>query len=166
MAGRQQWVAEKTLCVIGCSLVLLGSVFIGPLPFLPLEPRLWLVILALFLIGLGLSAKLVSSFVDCVNHNIRVRKYPDGTTTYGLVSALFFSSCSIGAFVGPSAGGFFLEKFRYRSASLYILVTEAVMLLLFLVARLRLKPWSSDPSDSGEKSPLLASRRFSKSLVI
>jgi hypothetical protein len=78
--------------------VLLGSIFVGPLPFIDFQPQLWIIIVSLLVIGLGLSAKLVSSFVDCINHNIRVRNYADDMSTYGMVSAVFFSSCSVGEF--------------------------------------------------------------------
>lgn len=137
--------SEKTLCLAGCVLVLLGSVFIGPLPFFSFEPQLWLIIVALLVIGLGLSAKLVSSFVDCLHHSIQVRKFPDDAATYGMVSALFFSSCSIGACVGPSVGGFLLEHFGYRAASYFILIVEVLMVLMFVVSRLR------QPTDSSRR---------------
>ena len=58
---------------------------------------LWIIIVSLLLIGLGQSAKLVSSFVGTLNHTIKVRGYPDDRSTYGMVSALFFSSCSLGS---------------------------------------------------------------------
>lgn len=122
---------------MGCFLVLIGSIFVGPVPFLGFEPNLWVIVCALLVIGLGLSAKLVSSFVDAVNHNIKVRKYPDDTATYGMVSALFFSSCSVGAFCGPSAGGFLLDHFGFRCASLYILLMEILMITFFFVIRYR-----------------------------
>ena len=159
---------EKTICLTGCVLVFLGSVFIGPLPFIPFEPELWIIILSLLTIGLGLSAKLVSSFVDAINHNIRIRNYPDDMSTYGMVSALFFSSCSVGAFIGPSAGGYLLEHFGYRSSSLYIFTVEAVMILLFIVAKIRQKKLPEDVSNKIEKmrsgsfmSSCSRSRRYS-----
>lgn len=123
--------------MIGCFLVLIGSVFVGPLPFLGFEPNLWVIVCALLVIGLGLSAKLVSSFVDAINHNLKVRKYPDDVATYGMVSALFFSSCSVGAFVGPSAGGFMLDHFGFRWASMYIVVMEILMITFFFIIRFR-----------------------------
>lgn len=118
------------------------------------KPQLWIIIVSLLVIGLGLSAKLVSSFVDCINHNIRVRNYADDMSTYGMVSAVFFSSCSVGAFIGPSAGGYLLEHFGYRAASIYILVTEAVMITLFVVARIR-----QSARDRDRKTGSISSRR-------
>lgn len=95
--------------------------------------------MALLIIGLGLSAKLVSSFVDCLNYNIKVRGFPNDITTYGLVSALFFSSCSVGAFIGPSAGGYLLDHFGYRASSLYIVTVDALMIVLFIGYKIHLR---------------------------
>lgn len=108
------------------------------------DRKLWVIITSMLVIGLGLSAKLVSSFVDCLNYNIKVRGYPDEMSTYGMVSALFFSSCSVGAFIGPSAGGYLLEHFGYRWSSLYIVTIDAVMIILFVAYKLRQKYSNSE----------------------
>lgn len=99
--------------------------------------QLWLIIVSLLFIGLGLSAKLVSSFVACLNHSVSVRGYPNDSATHGLVSALFFSSCSVGAFIGPSAGGYLLDHFGYRWATLFIVITDLFMILLLVISKLR-----------------------------
>jgi len=55
-----------------------------------------MVITSLVLVGIGMSGKLVSSFVAARNETILRRKFPDNAATYGLISAMFFSSGSIG----------------------------------------------------------------------
>ena len=128
---------EKALCLIGCTLVFTGAIFIGPLPLVPFEPQLWLIVLSLCAIGLGLSAKLVSSFVDAMNHSIKVRGYPNDTSTYGMVSALFFSSCSVGACTGPITGGYLLDHFGYRHATWFIVGVDLLMIIFFVLYKLK-----------------------------
>lgn len=55
-----------------------------------------MVITSLVLVGIGMSAKLVSSFVSARNETIERRHFPDNPITYGMISAMFFSSGSIG----------------------------------------------------------------------
>ena len=77
-----------------------------------------------------------------------------------MVSAVFFSSCSVGAFIGPSAGGYLLEHFGYRAASMYILVTEAVMITLFIVARIR----QAGREREGKRNYSTLRRRYSQTI--
>jgi MFS family permease len=126
----------KTLCLFGCIFNVIGSAIIGPLPWFAIGPQLWLIMVALMIIGLGISAKLVTGFVDAINYSIKERGLPDDMTTYGMVSAMFFSSCSVGAFIGPSAGGYLLDNYSYRQASVYLLVIDVLMVALFVVFKI------------------------------
>ncbi|KAI1305388.1 MFS-type transporter SLC18B1 [Halotydeus destructor] len=150
---------EKTICLMGCCLCVIGSLIIGPLPWFDLEPKLWLILVALAIIGLGISAKLVTGFVDAFTYSIKVRGLPDDMSTYGLVSAMFFSSCSIGAFIGPSAGGYLLDHYDYRTSSIYLLVIDIAMMLLFCVFKL-VKGYES--RNVPDREPLLRERRISR----
>jgi MFS family permease len=67
-------------------------------------------------------------------------------STYGMVSALFFSSCSVGAFIGPSAGGYLLDNFGYRWSSMYIVLLDAIMIILFVLYKLQQKYSNSELS--------------------
>lgn len=86
---------EKTLMLAGSVVCVIGTLFIGPLPFFSFEPQLWLIIVALIVIGFGISAKLVTGFVDAISHSIKRRGLPDDMTTYGMVSAMFFSRSAV-----------------------------------------------------------------------
>lgn len=83
---------EKALMLTGSVLCVVGCLFIGPLPLFAFDAQLWLIIVSLIVIGLGMSAKLVTGFVDAINYSIKVRGLPDDMTTYGMVSAMFFST--------------------------------------------------------------------------
>ncbi|GIY29287.1 MFS-type transporter SLC18B1 [Caerostris extrusa] len=107
----------------GSTMVCVGLLFIV---------LLWTVIGSLVLIGFGLSAKLVSSFVGALKSTIS-RGFPDNLATYGMVSALFSTSCSIGAFVGPSIGGLLLDTTGYRMGTVVIFALEAAFLIILLL---------------------------------
>ncbi|CAG2113575.1 unnamed protein product [Medioppia subpectinata] len=144
----------KKLSLFGSLLCLIGFTFIGPLDFIPLQTELWLVILSLVFIGLGIASKLVTAFISALHDSIHRRGFADDISTYGLVSAMFFCACSIGAFIGPSLGGFLLDRIGYRKAILVILVVDIVMVLFHLIYMTARRLQKSDRDD--ELRPLLA----------
>ena len=70
---------------------------------------------------------MVCSFMDALDDSIKRRGFKNDVSTYGLVSAMFFTSCSIGAFIGPSMGGFLLETLEYRRATYLIFGIDVCM---------------------------------------
>ncbi|CAG2172886.1 unnamed protein product [Oppiella nova] len=120
----------KKLSLFGSILCLIGFTFIGPLDFIPIEPELWIIIVSLVFIGLGIASKLVTAFISALHDSIHRRGFADDISTYGLVSAMFFCACSVGAFIGPSLGGFLLDRIGYRKAILVILIVDILMVFL------------------------------------
>lgn len=86
----------KMFILFGCALDAVGFALLGPLPIVPYRTSLLLVIIALVFIGVGHSAKLVAAPVDALKDAIGKRGFPDDMSTYGLVSAMYFTSNSIG----------------------------------------------------------------------
>ena len=74
-----------------------------------------------------MASKLVTAFISSLHDSIHRRGFPDDISTYGMVSAMFFTACSIGAFIGPSLGGFLLETIGYRKGLLVIFMTDIAM---------------------------------------
>ena len=92
-----------------------------------------------------MASKLVTAFISAMHDSIHRRGLPNDITTYGLVSAMYFSANSIGldydkliltkqkliqmfrAFVGPSFGGFLLEATGYRKATFFILIIDILL---------------------------------------
>jgi len=152
---------------LGCGLDVLGYAIIGPLPFLPLETSLPLVVGALVLVGVGTSAKLVAAPVDALKEATGRRGLSDDMSTYGLVSAMYTASNSIAAFVGPSVGGFLLDNVGYRTGSYMIFGMDAILLVLVLlymllrrlglVSRPQAPHYDSNVAD--EERPILHDRR-------
>ncbi|XP_054157220.1 MFS-type transporter SLC18B1-like [Oppia nitens] len=126
-------ISPKKLCIIGYLLCTVGYLFIGPQFFIPIEPQLWLIVVSLIFIGLGLASKLITAFISTLNDSINRRGFPDDMSTYGLVSAMYFSANSIGAFIGPTLGGFLLDTIGYRNSTLVILIIDLILLTLLVI---------------------------------
>ncbi|GFT51678.1 MFS-type transporter SLC18B1 [Nephila pilipes] len=139
------WLCDKkcnslTLSLVGCCINIFSLLLIGPAPFIKEEPAIWIVIISLFLMGLGLGAKLVCAFTGCLQDTMN-RGLPPDLSTYGLVSSMIASSQSLGAFMGPSVGGYLLETVGYQKSSMALLVLETVLILLLVVSIATRKNW-------------------------
>ncbi|GFR28551.1 MFS-type transporter SLC18B1 [Trichonephila clavata] len=106
--------------------------------------------------GLGLGAKLVCAFTGCLQDTVN-RGLPPDLSTYGLVSSMIASSQSLGAFVGPSIGGYLLETLGYQRSSMTLLVLEIFLIILLIVSIANRKKWIKSvevtKSEKPEKSP-------------
>ncbi|XP_077516656.1 MFS-type transporter SLC18B1-like [Amblyomma americanum] len=120
-------VRTKELGILGCILLCCCLVLIGPAPFIPLPTAIWSVMLALALFGLGSGGTIVSSFVGSFRDTLK-RGFPDDLSTYGLVSSVFTVSHSMGAFVGPTLGGYLLEVIGYRMGTMVLLGNELLLI--------------------------------------
>ena len=56
--------------------------------------------------------------------------FPDRIETYALISGLFTSLYSAGAFIGPSVGGAIAEHVSFRGASIFPLSIEIAIFVL------------------------------------
>ena len=141
----------RVLILFGSIMCATGIIFLGPLPFFNLEPKLPIIVLSLFIIGLGIAAKMVCAFLDAMNDSINRQALPNTVATYGLVSAMFFSSCSVGAFLGPTLGGFLIDTIHYRNATLFLLAIEIIMIIFGLCFSIK--------SSNKPAQPLLISQK-------
>ncbi|OXA37015.1 MFS-type transporter SLC18B1 isoform X2 [Folsomia candida] len=138
--------------LFGAILIFTGFLLIGPAPFIPIDTIVWVTAVGLVIMGLGLSAILVASFLYCLSESM-TNGLPDNISTYGVISGLWTSAVSLGAFVGPSIGGFLYDEFSFRPATYYVLGTQALVVLVIIVY-LFMKPKRSSSGD-GENVPLL-----------
>lgn len=137
----------RVLCLVGCIFCLVGFIIIGPLPIVNAEPSLPGIIIALVFIGIGTGVKLVAALVGSFRYSIDELGMPDNKSTFGVCSSIYHTSTSVGAFLGPSLGGFLVERFDYRPSS-YLLFTFELALIIGLVAflvdrRFRKTPYQS-----------------------
>ncbi|XP_022254884.1 MFS-type transporter SLC18B1-like, partial [Limulus polyphemus] len=116
----------RLLCLVGCVICFISLLLVGPVPFFNFEADLWLIILALSLLGLGLSAKLVCTFAIALQ-DATDRGFPDDVSTYGMIGGLFACVSSIGAFIGPSLGGYLLDTTGYEYGTLVLVTLEAIL---------------------------------------
>ncbi|XP_054708278.1 MFS-type transporter SLC18B1-like [Uloborus diversus] len=143
------------LSLIGCFINITSLLLIGPAPFFNMEPKLSVVITSLVLLGFGLGAKLVCAFSGTLQDTID-RGLPPDLSTYGLISSMIASSQSLGAFVGPSLGGYLMDSFGFRNASMALLILETFLVFLLIISLLSGKKRRKTTSISEviEKNPI------------
>ncbi|KAJ7990817.1 hypothetical protein DPEC_G00290850 [Dallia pectoralis] len=107
---------RPALMVTGGLTTAIGFLFLGPVPILQIESKLWLLVLMLAVIGLSLSMSAIPTFPEiltCAFEN----GFEDGLSTLGLVSGLFGAVWSIGMFSGPTLGGFITQHLSFEWAA-------------------------------------------------
>lgn len=127
------WVAKKwsnAYCLIYLGLVLLtcSFVFVGPLPFLPIEPSIYNVIFSQACFGVGMGILFVLSFDDCVKES--KKHLPNNDSTMATISALYTSSYALGTSLGPLIAGQLVERFGYRTATIPMVLIMILLIVL------------------------------------
>lgn len=123
----------RYLCLVGCMFCVAGYVIIGPLPFIHAKSSLTLITIALILIGIGTGVKLVAALVGSFKYSIEDLGMPDNKSTFGVCSSIYHTSTSIGAFLGPSIGGYLIDKFTYRPGTYFLFYFELILLIGLMV---------------------------------
>ncbi|KAJ1523716.1 hypothetical protein ONE63_001550 [Megalurothrips usitatus] len=122
----------KVATILGCLLIMVGFSLVGPAPFIPAKTVLSMTAVGLVLHGLGIAAQLVASFTDALRTSI-AHGFPNNLETYGLISGLWTSTFALGAFIGPSVGGFLLEHVGFSYGSLFVVGLNAVVCVMVMV---------------------------------
>ncbi|NXF96704.1 S18B1 protein, partial [Eubucco bourcierii] len=107
---------RKWLLVSGGLITALCYFMLGPAPVLHIESQLWMFVLMLVLIGFSLGMCAIPVFpeiLQCAYEN----GFEEGLSLLGLTSGLFSAMWSLGAFAGPTFGGFLNEKLGFEWAS-------------------------------------------------
>ncbi|KAK2155600.1 hypothetical protein LSH36_236g04048 [Paralvinella palmiformis] len=127
---------SKVILIVGYFVAGLSYIFLGPAPFLPIaNNHIWLVIICLAASGLGLGTMVI---------------------TFQIITK------GTQAFLGPTFGGYLIDKVEFQMASTYLGFSLIAVGLLYLVYCLILKITdarmthdTSEPSDSQSESSLL-----------
>ncbi|XP_046393068.1 MFS-type transporter SLC18B1-like [Ischnura elegans] len=123
--------ASTALC-LGHAFVAVSYFATGPAPFFPELPTiLWLSICGLIIHGIGTGFILVPAFVDGMASALS-GGFPDGISTYSLVSGLWASSFAFGAFAGPSIGGLLFDAVGFRNGSMVVSSMHTLCILVHL----------------------------------
>ncbi|CAL1534911.1 unnamed protein product [Lymnaea stagnalis] len=134
------------LIILGNLMCGIGFLFIGPSPLLPFLPfELWIIILGLIMVGAFFGTLVVPS-MKCMLIGAIDIGFENNLDTFGVVSGLFNSVFSIGAFTGPMLAGVLVEEIGFRYGTTVVTgINFAVMLLCasyFIIRRL-LRPSKS-----------------------
>ncbi|NXX90498.1 S18B1 protein, partial [Centropus bengalensis] len=107
---------RKWLLIAGSLITALCFFMLGPAPILHIESQLWMFVLMLVFIGFSLGMSAIPVFPEIL-HCAHENGFEEGLSLLGLVSGLFNAMWSLGAFVGPTLGGFLNEKLGFEWAS-------------------------------------------------
>ncbi|NXC48463.1 S18B1 protein, partial [Penelope pileata] len=154
---------RKWLLVSGGLITALSFFLLGPAPVLHIESQLWMFVLMLVLIGFSLGMSAIPVFpeiLQCAYEN----GFEEGLSLLGLVSGLLGAMWSLGAFIGPTLGGFLNEKLGFEWASAIQggwALLSGLATGIFYIAEATRKSSSSSlqnpPGDNEERSNLLGS---------
>ncbi|XP_072499481.1 MFS-type transporter SLC18B1 isoform X6 [Notamacropus eugenii] len=127
---------RKWLLVSGNIITAVCYMLLGPVPILHIESQLWLLVLVLVVNGISAGMSIIPTFpevLSCAYEN----GFEEELSTLGLVSGLFGAMWSLGAFIGPTLGGFLYEKIGFEWAAaiqgLWALITGLAMGLYYIV---------------------------------
>ncbi|XP_014795288.1 PREDICTED: MFS-type transporter SLC18B1 [Calidris pugnax] len=107
---------RKWLLVSGGLITALCFFMLGPAPVLHIKSQLWMFVLVLVFIGFSLGMSAIPLFPEML-HCAYENGFEEGLSLLGLVSGLFNAMWSLGAFAGPTIGGFLTEKLGFEWAS-------------------------------------------------
>ncbi|KAL9988702.1 hypothetical protein ACROYT_G003178 [Oculina patagonica] len=149
------WICDKTgkprlIIIIGAVFVVIGVLMLGPAPFITFLPqrKVWLVCVAMALLGIAISAYQVPCMPDMLE-TAREHGMPDDISTHGVLSGIFNAMASIGAFLGPTVSGLTENYVSFQWSTVVlagILGLQIIVLALFTLfdqGRKRIRKYST-----------------------
>ncbi|KJH44148.1 transporter, major facilitator family protein [Dictyocaulus viviparus] len=98
--------------IFGSVATVVSMVMIGPSPLLSMNKSLIMIGLSLAILGVAAGALYIPTFQSCLDA-VKDNGYDDSFQTYGCVSGVFQSAFALGGFMGPTVGGFAVEKIGF-----------------------------------------------------
>ncbi|XP_025017265.1 MFS-type transporter SLC18B1-like [Tetranychus urticae] len=126
-------VSPKVMNLICCPITLIGALFVGPIPIINIEPKVWTIILSLVFIGIGEAGRALCGFVSIKKDTITRRGFFESIETYGLITSTFLSCTSVGYSIGPSVGGVLLGAYDARVTTYFMVATNIAMAILLII---------------------------------
>uniref|UniRef100_A0A224YS18 Protein containing MFS 1 domain n=1 Tax=Rhipicephalus zambeziensis TaxID=60191 RepID=A0A224YS18_9ACAR len=105
---------------MGQLVTVFAYVILGPAPFIPTEAAMWMVYLSQVFTGAGMAGQFVCGYCHSLKHAV-ASGYSDDIKTTSFISTVVFTSLVLGATVTPPIAGYIVEKFGYRSGSMFLL---------------------------------------------
>ncbi|KAF6035613.1 SLC18B1 [Bugula neritina] len=108
---------QGSLAVIGSVIMTIALLLFGPNPWLEtfIPTSIPETVVALILFGVGASGLMIPLF-PLLHRMARSGGLPDNLQTFGLVSGLFTSGFSLGAFLGPTLAGYLVNQYEFAWA--------------------------------------------------
>uniref|UniRef100_A0A8D8VZN9 MFS-type transporter SLC18B1 n=1 Tax=Cacopsylla melanoneura TaxID=428564 RepID=A0A8D8VZN9_9HEMI len=153
----------KKIIIIGCLLITLSFVLVGPLPYSGIPKTLYICILGLVIHGLGLGCIMVPTFIDALRSAIEAG-FPDDLSTYGMLSGLWSSSFALGAFVGPSVAGFLFDTVGFQYGTLFPIVCHMLLFVVLVIFVYKKSPRKMYTKLS-EDTHLLSKRKYTNEIL-
>ena len=94
-----------TVIIIGFMLLLVSFTFLGPVPYIPLAPNLWITIASMMLQGAGSACVTLASFTSCLQSTYKKNGSSPSLSTTSKVSGIWTGAYSLGHFLGPTLTG-------------------------------------------------------------
>ncbi|XP_022711490.1 MFS-type transporter SLC18B1-like isoform X3 [Varroa jacobsoni] len=116
---------EEFFLFFGQLCTALAFLVIGPAPFIQSEPKLSFIYLSQVFTGLGMAGQFVCGFAHALKISIKAG-YPGNIKTSGVIASATFIFMVLGAIVTPPIASYLVERFQYRTGSMFIFI-----LLLF-----------------------------------
>ncbi|KAK6062115.1 transporter, major facilitator family protein [Cooperia oncophora] len=98
--------------IFGSAATVFSMILIGPSPLLPFSKNLIVIGISLAVLGVAAGALYIPTFQSCLDA-VKEHGYDDSFRTYGCVSGVFQSAFALGGFMGPTVGGFAVEKIGF-----------------------------------------------------
>uniref|UniRef100_A0A0K0F9X2 MFS-type transporter SLC18B1 (inferred by orthology to a human protein) n=1 Tax=Strongyloides venezuelensis TaxID=75913 RepID=A0A0K0F9X2_STRVS len=122
----------NVLLVIGAVATMCSMFAVGPAPFIPINKDLYVIGVALTVLGFAAGALFIPTFQTSLDA-VKEKGYEDNFQTYGCVSGIFQSAFALGGFLGPTIGGFSAEWFGFNWTVALIGFANGIFLIILFI---------------------------------
>jgi len=128
------YIADKfscptTLSILGNMGLVFAFTIIGPLPFIPINASVTMILVSMALECFSVGLVYVSSFTRAKTAATR-NGLPENTNTYRLISSMWVSCDFMGCFFGPSIAGIVVKKWGFRMATFICWIMYLIMMVM------------------------------------
>lgn len=107
-------------CAFVCQCIaVFAYLILGPAPFIPSETTLWMVYLSQVFTGVGMAGQFICGYCHALKHVV-AKGYSDDLRTTSFISTVVCTVVVLGATIMPPIAGYVVEKFGYRSGSMFM----------------------------------------------
>ena len=106
--------------------LVIAFIFIGPLPFIHIEPEIDIIRGSFAIIGISTGMVEPSTFTR-IHAGAICADFPQNSETYRLVTGLWLSVFFLGGFCGPIVGGLIIDILGFRTTCLICCIVYTIM---------------------------------------